>query len=129
MANLMGSYYMIQANLVSFSNQVTMTIGTRKKPTPTKPKYFLLLKLPNGKAVYLSSLYPIGQKGLENGFEGYSFEVDDIWYILTIDKGSGQAEVTLFNSTFSINNVELGAKFTPISGKSDFSNPSESGRK
>lgn len=121
MSNLMGSYYMTQTKLVNISNGVTLTIGTRKKPTPTKPKYFLLLLTQQGKRVYLSSLYPDPLKQAESDPQGYSFEVDQVWYNLVLNRSVGQVTISLFNCAISINNAQLGSKSDPILGKNGLS--------
>lgn len=121
MANLSGQYEMTRSQLVNFSNQVTLIIGTRKKPTPTKPKHFLLFKSPQGQHSYLSSLYPDPSKQAENDLQGYSFEVDGVWYTLTIDRGVSQATVSFKDCANSINNAQLGSKSDPISGKTGHS--------
>lgn len=117
MSNLVGDYHITQTQLVNFFNGVTLTIGTRKKPTPTKPPYFLLLVTPSGSRVYLSSLYPDPRKQAENDPQVYGFEVDGVWYTLTLDKGVGQAAVTLQDCAISINNAQLGSKSDPILDK------------
>jgi hypothetical protein len=114
MSNLVGSYHMAQTQLRNISNGVTLTIGTRKRATPTKPPYFLLLVTPKGDRVYLSSMYPDPHKQAENGPQGYRFEVDGVWYTLTIDKGVRQATVILQDCANSINNAQLGSKSDPI---------------
>ncbi len=108
---------MTQTQLVNISNGVTLTIGTRKKPTPTKPPYFLLLVTPKGDRVYLSSMYPDPLKQAENELQGYRFEVDGVWYTLIIDKGVRQATVILQDCANSINNAQLGSKSDPILDK------------
>jgi hypothetical protein len=121
---------MTQTQLVNISNGVTLTIGTRKRATPTKPPYFLLLITPKGDRVYLSSLYPDPLKQAKNGLQGYRFEVDGVWYGLLMDKDQGQATIIqdleipgggkiiglnyFPDCANSINNAQLGSKSDPI---------------
>lgn len=99
---------------------VTLTIGTRKHPTPQKPKNFLLLILPTGKRVYISSLYPNPQNKAENPLQGYYFDYQGIKYTLTQDFTTGVTIISPLSGTpqdsvFPINNTELGVKITPFS--------------
>jgi len=85
MANLIGSYQKDKSNL--HKGDIQLVIGTRQKPTPTKPSHFLLFRHPTGKHTYISSLYPIGLNEAKNGSQAYSFDLDNIGYILAIEQG------------------------------------------
>jgi hypothetical protein len=93
MTKLAGSYHMTQRKLVNLETGLTLTIGTRQRPTPKKPPNFLLMDTHPGKRVYLSSLYDYGPDGAENGLQGYRFEVDGVWHHLELDRGAGMATV------------------------------------
>lgn len=112
--NLTGQFVIDKSNLIR--SDLHLVIGQRKKPTPTKPKYYLLARLSPSSHVFISSLYPTGQESPEIGSQVYSLDHTGRSYILTIDQESGKATITPnspINSTVSINNVESGAKFTP----------------
>lgn len=128
MANLIGIYQISQSNLhKSESESFSLVICTRKVATPQKPIKYLLYKPKEGKPCYLSSLYPNGQEGAENAF---LFEVDEVYYKLTLDRDSKQATITLLSSQnpmISINNMGFGVKFTPpLPKKKDSDNPKNS---
>lgn len=112
--NLAGQYVTDKSNLIRAD--LHLVIGQRKKPTLTKPKYYLLARLSPSSHVFISSLYPTGQESPENGLQVYSLDHTGRSYTLTIDQEARKATITPTspkNSTVSINNVELGAKFTP----------------
>lgn len=97
---------------------VTLTIGTRKHPTPQKPQKYLLLTLPSGKSIYISSLYPDPQNRSENPLQRYSMDYQRIWYTFTMDLSTGTATITPLSGTpqncaNSINNAQLGSKSDP----------------
>lgn len=112
--NLIGQFVTDKSNLIR--SDLHLVIGQRKKPTPTKPKYYLLARLSPSNHVFISSLYPTGQEGAEIGQQVYSLDHTGRSYTLVIDQEAGKATITAnspINSTVSINNVESGAKFTP----------------
>lgn len=111
MANLIGTYQQDKSNL--YKGDIHLVIGVRQKPTIRKPSNFLLFRHPTGKHTYISSLYPITPKEAENDFKAYSFDLDNIGYILTIEQGGRATIKTGLNSTNAINNVELGTKIVP----------------
>jgi hypothetical protein len=124
MANLQGQYHLTNSTLLKEDTQQThLLIGSRRKPTPTKPKYFLLEKVSQKGGKYISSLYP-SPKWAENGLQAYFFDFGGQDYELTLDRPNQRATISqrppqtqgfhpTSNSTFSINNVELGAKIAP----------------
>jgi hypothetical protein len=126
--NLCGIYQISQSILhKSESESFSLVICTRKVATPQKPIKYLLYKPKEGKSVYLSSLYPNGQEGAENGF---MFEVDGVYYKLALDRENNQATISLLstqNPMISINNMGFGVKFTPpLPKKRDSDNPKNS---
>lgn len=111
MTNLVGTYQKDKSNLTK--GPIHLVIGTRQKPTPSKPSHFLLFRQPNGSHTYISSLYPIGLNEAKNGSQAYSFDLDRIGYILTIEQ-DGKTTISNYpNSTNAIINVELGTKIVP----------------
>ena len=111
MSNLVGTYQKDKSNLQR--GNIHLVIGTRQKPTLRKPSNFLLFKHPTGKYTYISSLYPIGKDEAKNDLQAYSFDLDNIGYILTIEQGGSATIQNNQNSTNAINNVELGTKIVP----------------
>lgn len=87
-SNLDGSYQTVKSNL--FNSKYHLVIGTRKKPTLDKPKYYLLHRLSPTNHKYISSLYPIiGQEMAKF----YSFEWQGQHYTLTYLDGQDKAEI------------------------------------
>lgn len=115
MANVIGEFDILPtSHLRNKVTGLTLVIGTRKHPTPSKPKNYLLLRHKSGKSTYLSSLYEYPQKGAENGLKTYSMEWQGVYYLVTFDEGAGQVQITPKpNSANPINNAELGAKIDP----------------
>jgi hypothetical protein len=111
MANLIGTYQKDKSNL--YKGDIQLVIGTRQKPTLRKPSNFLLFRHPTGKHTYISSLYPIACNEPKNDSQAYSFDLDNMGYILTIEQGGKATIQTNLNSTNAINNVELGTKIVP----------------
>jgi hypothetical protein len=92
MPKIVGCFQLDKSNLLGPA--CTLVIGTRKHPTPSKPKNYLLLK-EGGKFIYLSSLYPVPpHKGQETP-QIFDLEVGGVQYQLSIDKGQKQAEIRL----------------------------------
>jgi hypothetical protein len=114
MANLVGKYQLQKSNLVKNGMDGSLVIGKRQKPSPKKPLNYLLFRSKSGKHTYISSLYPIACNGSENDPVSYSLDLDGKYYTLTIDRLEGVGIITNHNSTNTINNVELGVKFTPF---------------
>lgn len=111
MTNLVGTYQKDKSNLLK--GNIHLVIGTRQKPTITKPSHFLLFRHPKGNHTYISSLYPLSQKQAKNDSQAYSFDLDSVNYILTIEQGGEVTIQNYQNSTNAINNVELGTKIVP----------------
>lgn len=120
MANLIGQYHLANSILEKEEKPgFRLLIVSRKKPTPQKPKNYLLLKADQGKDTYISSLYPAPEWS-ENDLQTYFLDFRGLNYVLTIDRQKSVARISEkqgynlpSNSTSSINNVELGVKFTP----------------
>lgn len=119
MANLIGQYQLTNTTLLKAGTpSLKLVIASRKKPTPQKPKFYLLLALPAGGYQYVSSLYP-APEWPQNGPQVYSLDWSGQVYTLEIRADQGQASISstpLPDPTGSINNVGLGAKFTPHAG-------------
>ena len=111
MTNLVGSYQKDKSNLTKGS--IHLVIGTRQKPTITKPSHFLLFRHPKGNHTYISSLYPLSLKQAENDLQAYSFDLDSVGYILTIEQGGEVTISNKANSVNAINNTELGTTIVP----------------
>lgn len=88
-----GSYKRAGAKLTHTQEPtIRLVIGTRQKPTQSKPKYFLLLMEGRDKsAIYFSSMY---QTEDPNRFE---MEHDRIRYSMLLD--SDKAEVSVLNQS------------------------------
>jgi hypothetical protein len=115
-SNLVGLYQIDKSNLLKQSENLHLVIGTRKQPTPTKPKYYLLQRLPNNRHIYVSSLFDAPQWA-ENGLQVYSLDWQGVNLKLTMNQTAQTAAILpSSNSTSSINNVELGVKFTTNAG-------------
>jgi len=111
MTNLVGSYQKDKSNLLK--GPIHLVIGTRQKPTPTKPSHFLLFRQPKGNHTYISSLYPIACNQPKNELQAYSFDLDSANYILTIEQGGEVTISNKANSVNAINNTELGTTIVP----------------
>lgn len=106
-SNLEGRYQTCKSNLVN--SRYHFVIGSRKKPSIQKPKYYLLHRLSPTNFQYISSLYPL--EGQETD-QIFSFDWNGQQYTLTYLDGQ-QAEISPLrvqggNSPISINNGELG---------------------
>jgi hypothetical protein len=115
-ANVIGVFDIVSPTyLKNKITGLTLLIGSRKTPTPTKPKNYLLLKHKSGKVTYISSLYEHPPKEPKNPFKIYSMDWEGVRYLVTFDEGSGEVKITPYpNSANPINNAELGVKFTPL---------------
>ena len=87
-SNLEGSYQIDKTNVVN--SKYHLVIGTRKKPTPDKPKYYLLHRLSPTNHKYISSLYTINGQEMA---KYYSFEWQGQHYTLTYLDGQDKAEI------------------------------------
>lgn len=113
--NLEGSFQIAKQNLIKLDGEpLRLVIGSRKKPTGSKPINYLLQHLPTGKYVFISSLFP-SQKQPVNGSQMFSLDYEGQNYTCSIDRDRGIAEINNMskNSLSSIINSELGAKITP----------------
>jgi hypothetical protein len=99
-SKLIGDYQLSKSNLIG-NNQI-FVFCTRKHPTPTKPKYYLLHKIGN-KFTYISSLYQTDSKS--ECVSSYTFDFKENNYMLDINNCSSTAFI---NSINAINNMELG---------------------
>lgn len=92
--NLVGRFHIDKSNLLK--PDLHLVIGTRRKPSPNKPKHYLLIKAA-GQFSYLSSLYPFDQDMPVRSLEAeiYSLEWEGVNYLLTVNTGLKQAEISL----------------------------------
>lgn len=98
---LIGEYQICKNTLKGADNQYL--ICKRKQPTTRKPTYYLLEQI-GKKTRYISSLYPktdIKQECVDR----YELEYNRKYYLLSINNCKSSASI---NSTYTINNVELG---------------------
>lgn len=96
------------SQLVNRITGLTLIIGSRKHPTPTKPKNYLLLRHKTGKSTYISSLYNYPLKGQENHLKTYSMDWEGVKYLVTFDEVADEVKITPFpKSADSINNADL----------------------
>jgi hypothetical protein len=109
-SKVIGIYQFQNSRLKKINDSLELVIGNRAKPTITKPLNYLLICLPNNKFGYLSSMYQIGLKSLENHLQAYSIEVDRIQYELVINAVEKIAEIKFApkNVASTINNATLG---------------------
>lgn len=90
MTNLIGQYQIDKHTLKK--TDIQLVIGTRKQPSPTKPKNYLLQKI--GQSFkYVSSIYPVIDK--EGKIQGLKFEFDtnEGKYLLTMNQAANEAEI------------------------------------
>lgn len=107
---LEGVYQLDKSNLLK--DDLFLVIANRKKPSPKKPKNYLLFKQKAG-FKYLSSLFPWEpEAGLKEGLKAFSFDFEGKDYILFIFTFENQAIIQelVENTQFHIptNSVELG---------------------
>ena len=94
MSNLCGRYQFANSTLHrQDAPPIKLVIGSRRKPTPQKPKFYLLQALPSGQYRYISSLYPNPSNEPENALQGYSMDYKGVPLILTLDRDRGQASI------------------------------------
>ena len=110
-SKVVGNYQIKNSRLQKINDSLELVIGTRKKPTITKPLNYLLICLPNNKFGYLSSMYLIGEKSLKNDSQTYSIEVDTIEYQLSINMGNKQAKIEYLNIEKNNNLINSQANF------------------
>lgn len=97
MTNLIGRYHFDKSNLVK--PDLHLVIGTRRKPSLTKPKHYLLIK--SGKDfLYLSSIYPFDQDMPEKVTDAQIFSLDfqGATYLLTLKTVEKQAQITILET-------------------------------
>lgn len=101
MTNLSGSYHLDKANMVCPAQNLHLVIGTRRKPTPQKPPFYLLQRLSPQQHIYISSLFewqevasnePTGAKNW------YSFDWQGTNYVLCLDHASKEARISLLGT-------------------------------
>lgn len=106
-SNLDGRYHTDKSNLLK--QDIHLVVGSRKKPSIQKPKYYLLHRLSPTTHQYISSLYPLDGQEKDQIF---TFDWKGQQYTLTYLEGQ-EAEISPLrvvgvNSPISINNGELG---------------------
>lgn len=110
-SKVVGNYQIKNSRLQKINDSLELVIGTRKKPTITKPLNYLLICLPNNKFGYLSSMYRIGLESPKNDSQTYSIEVDRIEYQLSIDMGNKHAIIENLNIDKKHNIIHSQANF------------------
>jgi len=89
MTKILGEYLLKNSFLVSVSDPaLTLSVGTRPNPTPHKPRNFLLRTSPNGRAVYLSSLFRL-PNGPNSSREAYSLDYAGEYLTMLVDRATG----------------------------------------
>ena len=96
-SKIVGNYQIKNSRLQKISESLELVIGTRQKPTITKPSNYLLICLPNNKFGYLSSMYRNALESTENDSQTYSIEVEGIEYQLSIDMSNKHAKIEYLN--------------------------------
>lgn len=87
---LSGRYDRQGSTLKGSEKPITLIIGTRKKASPKKPKYYLLQKHSPQKFTYVSSLFPINEYTFSADYQGCNYQVsfsDDSAIIEPIKSG------------------------------------------
>jgi hypothetical protein len=108
---VVGNYQIKNSRLQKINDSLELVIGTRQKPTITKPLNYLLICLPNNKFGYLSSMYLINRESHENALKTYSIEVDRIEYQLSIDIVNKHAIIEYLNNNKKNNIIHSQANF------------------
>jgi hypothetical protein len=99
MLKLVGDYQTDNTNFLNVSQSgLHLVIGTRKKPTPQKPKKYLLQKVSPTKYIYISSLFE-WQEMTDNGITAYSIDYEGVDYVFRIDHNTKTASISLLNQT------------------------------
>jgi hypothetical protein len=88
MTNLKGKYQISKSNLINASQ--TLIIAERKKPEINKPKRYLLLKAPQNKFEYVSSLYPS-----KEGVNCFEIDYKGVKYMLCLDAEKNIATIDM----------------------------------
>ena len=97
MLKLVGQYQTDNSNLLNLSQSgLHLVIGTRKKPTPQKPKNYLLQRVSPTKHIYISSLFE-WQELTAEGISAYSMDYNGQDYVLHIDHNTKKASISLLN--------------------------------
>lgn len=110
-SKVVGNYQIKNSRLQKINDSLELVIGTRKKPTITKPLNYLLICLPNNKFAYLSSMYQTALKPPVNELQVYSIEVDAIEYQLSINAGNKSAKIEYINIDKKHNIINSQANF------------------
>lgn len=87
---LSGKYHRQGSILKGSEKPITLIIGTRKKASIKKPKYYLLQKHNPNKFTYISSLFPINEYTFSADYQGCNYQVsfsDDSAIIEPIKSG------------------------------------------
>lgn len=87
--NLYGIFELDKSNLIN--QNLHLVIGTRKHPTPTKPKHYILQKIGN-RFKYISSIYLKPGSGEETS-QIYEFDYEGCKYTLNLKTGLNKAEI------------------------------------
>lgn len=118
-ANIVGEFDILQKSTLGHRiSGMKMLVSERKHPTIEKPKYFLLLLSPTGERSYISSLFPDPNNKAENPLKRYFLDYQRVDYVMIQNLEARTVTITPLsgtpqNSANSINNAELGVKFTP----------------
>jgi hypothetical protein len=110
-SKVVGNYQIKNSRLQKINDSLELVIGTRQKPTITKPLNYLLICLPNNKFGYLSSMYRITLESTKNDLQMYSIEVNGVEYQLSIDMGNKQAIIEYLNNNKKNNIIHSQANF------------------
>jgi hypothetical protein len=97
-SKVVGNYQIKNSRLQKINDSLELVIGTRQKPTITKPLNYLLICLPNNKFGYLSSMYRLTLESTKNDLQMYSIEVEGIEYQLCIDMVNKHAIIEYLNN-------------------------------
>lgn len=93
MSKLNGEYHFSNSTLLKEAPPYTkLILSQRSEDTPTKPKYFILEVLPNGRRRYISSLFE-APKWSENGLKAYSLDFQGVDMVLTLDREHQKATI------------------------------------
>ena len=97
MPNLVGQYQTDNSNLLNVSQSgLHLVIGTRRKPTPQKPKSYLLQRLTPKQHIYISSLFE-WQEVAKEGITAYSFDYQGAEYVLMLNHNTNTATISFLN--------------------------------
>jgi hypothetical protein len=110
-SKVVGNYQIKNSRLQKINDSLELVIGTRKKPTITKPLNYLLICLPNNKFGYVSSMYRLTPESTKNDLQMYSIEVEGIEYQLSIDMANKYAIIEYLNNNKKNNIIHSQANF------------------